>query len=163
MEMVHKAWENVSAQTIANCFRICGFIKDGQTIGEGIPVQCEEVESTWNRLEVPVSFEEFVHFDDNVATAGTFTDEEIIQSTLANQHNSDNDDVEEEAEAEAPVISLKEATFFMPGLRKFFEQSEMDEKRCDTIFNAISKLDNAMDQIVTNNFSQKKITNFFKM
>jgi len=78
MEMVHKAWENVSAQTIANCFRTCGFIKNGQTIDEGIPVQCEEVESTWNRLEVPVSFEEFVHFDDNVATAGTFTDGEII-------------------------------------------------------------------------------------
>lgn len=46
MEMVHKAWENVSAQTIANCFRTCGLIKDGHTIGEGIPVQCEEVEST---------------------------------------------------------------------------------------------------------------------
>ncbi|KAL4097998.1 hypothetical protein QTP88_022676 [Uroleucon formosanum] len=89
LEMVHKAWENVSAQTIANCFRTFGFIKDGQTIGEGILVQCEEVGSTWNRLEVPVSFEEFVQFDDNVATAGTFTDEEIIQSTSANQHNSD--------------------------------------------------------------------------
>lgn len=163
MEMVHKAWENVSTQTIANCFKTCGFIKDGQTIGEGVPVQGEEVEvllSIWNRLEVPVSFEEFVHFDDNVATAGTFTDEEIIQSTSANQHNSENDD--EEEEAEVPVISLKEAKFFMSGLRQFFEQSEMDEKRCDTVFNSISKLDNAMDQIVANNFSQKKITDFFK-
>jgi len=36
------------------------------------------------------------------------------------------------------VISLKESKFFMSGLRQFFEQSEMDEKRCDTIFNAIS-------------------------
>jgi hypothetical protein len=164
MKMVLKAWENVSAQTIVNCFRTCGFIKDGQKIGEGIPVQSEEVEvllSTWNRLEVPVSFEEFVHFDDNVATAGTFTDEEIIQSTSVNQHNSDNDD--EEEEAEVPVISLKEAKLFMSGLRQFFEQSEMDEKRCDTIFNAIIKLDNAMDQIATNNFSQKKKTDFFNM
>ncbi|CAI6352566.1 unnamed protein product [Macrosiphum euphorbiae] len=62
---------------------------------EGIPVQCEEVEvllSTWNRLEFPVSFEEFVHFDDNVSTAGNFTDEEIIQSTSVNQHNSNNND-----------------------------------------------------------------------
>lgn len=67
---------------------------------------------------VPVLFEEFVHFDDNVATAGTFTDEEIIQSTLVNQHNSDNDD--EEEKAEVPVISLKEANFFMSGLRQFF-------------------------------------------
>ena len=37
----------------------------------------------------------------------------------------------------------------------------MDEKKCDTILNAISTLDNAMDQIVANNFSQKKITDFF--
>jgi len=94
-----------------------------------MPVECEEVESTWSRLKVPVSFEEFVHFDDNVATAGTFTDEEIIQSTSANQHNSDSDDGEEEAEV--PVISLKEAKFFMSGLRQFFEQSEMDEKITD--------------------------------
>lgn len=61
MEMVYKAWENVSAQTIANYFGTC-FIKDGQAIGEDIPVQYDEVEiliSTWNRLEIPVSFEEF--------------------------------------------------------------------------------------------------------
>jgi hypothetical protein len=32
----------------------------------------------------------------------------------------------------------------------------MDEKGCDTIFNAISKLDNVMDQIVTKNLTQKK-------
>lgn len=38
MEMVHKAWGNVSAQTIANCFRTCGFIKDEQTICEGISI-----------------------------------------------------------------------------------------------------------------------------
>lgn len=42
--LVHKALENVSAQSIANWFRTCCFIKDGQTIGEGIPVQDEEVE-----------------------------------------------------------------------------------------------------------------------
>lgn len=32
----------------------------------------------------------------------------------------------------------------------------MDEERCNTIFNSISKLDNEMDQIVANNLSQKK-------
>jgi hypothetical protein len=44
----------------------------------------------------------------------------------------------------------------MSGLQTFFEHSEMDEKECDTIFNAISKLDNVMDQIVANNLTQKK-------
>jgi len=101
MEMAHKAWKNASAQTIANCFRTCGFIKDSQTIGKGISNQGEEVEvllSTWNRLEVTVSFKEFVRFVDtaNAVTAGTFIDDEIIQSTTTNQHNSDNDDEEED-------------------------------------------------------------------
>jgi hypothetical protein len=50
----------------------------------------------------------------------------------------------------------------MSGLRKFFEHSEMYKKGCNTISNAISKLDNAMDQIVANNLTQKK-TDFFKM
>jgi hypothetical protein len=44
----------------------------------------------------------------------------------------------------------------MSRLRNFFEHSEMNEKRCDTIFNAISKLDNVIDQIVANNLTQKK-------
>jgi hypothetical protein len=51
----------------------------------------------------------------------------------------------------------------MSGLRTFFEHSEIYEKGCDTISNAISKLDNAMDQIVANNLTQKKRTDFFKM
>jgi hypothetical protein len=68
---------------------MCGFIKDEQNISRDIFIQSEEIEgllSTWNRFEVTVLFEEFVHFDDNVATGGNFTNEEIIQSTTANQH-----------------------------------------------------------------------------
>jgi hypothetical protein len=52
----------------------------------------------------------------------------------------------------------------MSGLRKFFEHFEMYEKGCNTISNAISKLDNTMDQVVANNLTQKKKrTDFFKM
>ena len=51
---------------------------------------------------------------------------------------------------------MREAKSFTLGLRKFFEQSEMDEKKYDTIFNAINKLDNAMNQIVANNVTQTK-------
>jgi hypothetical protein len=102
-----KAWENVSEQAIANCFRTCGFINYEQKIGKGISIQPEEVEgllSTWYRLEVTVTFEEFVHFDNNVANAGSFTDEKITLLATAVQHNSDNDDKEEK---KVPVISLK--------------------------------------------------------
>jgi hypothetical protein len=42
-------------------------------------------------------------------------------------------------------------------------QWEVSDVKSNTIFNAIIKLDNAMDQIAANNFSQKKITDFFNM
>jgi hypothetical protein len=51
----------------------------------------------------------------------------------------------------------------MSRLRTFFEHSEIDEKGCYTIFNAISKLDNVMDQIVAKNLTQKKRTDSFKI
>lgn len=44
----------------------------------------------------------------------------------------------------------------------YFWESKMDVERCDNISNAISKLDNTMDQIVAKNESQK-ITDFFNM
>jgi hypothetical protein len=44
----------------------------------------------------------------------------------------------------------------MSELQNFFDHSEIDEKGCDAIFNAISKLDNVMDQIVANNLTRKK-------
>lgn len=36
----------------------------------------------------------------------------------------------------------------------------MDEERCNTIFKAISELDNAMDEILINNLSQKTDNGF---
>jgi len=57
--------------------------------------------------------------------------------------------------------SLKEAKFLCQVYVNFLnKRMEMDEKRRDKIFNAISKLGNAMDQIATNNFSQKKNNRF---
>lgn len=35
-------------------------------------------------------------------------------------------------------------------------EAEMDEEKYNTIFNAINKLDNVMDQIVAKNVSRKK-------
>lgn len=45
MEMVHKAWENVGAQTAAKCFKTCGFIMEEQGVGGVVPVQGKNAES----------------------------------------------------------------------------------------------------------------------
>lgn len=100
IEIMLKEWENFGAQTIVNGFRTFNyFIMDEQNIGRVFSIQDECVEgllSTRNRFEITVSFEEFVHFDDNFATIGTFSNEEIIQSTKTNQYSSDSDEEKQE-------------------------------------------------------------------
>jgi hypothetical protein len=95
------------------------------------PFQIQKNKIILNKHKATILFEEFVHFDDNVATTYTFSNEKIIQSTTINQYNSENDD--EEKETEVFGMSPKEVKCFMLKLHTFFEQSEMDEERCDTI------------------------------
>lgn len=45
-------------------------------------------------------------------------------------------------------------------INKFLEQLEMDKERCITVFKAVSKLDNVMDEIVTKNLLRKKDNGF---
>jgi len=45
-------------------------------------------------------------------------------------------------------------------LRRFVEQSETDEEKCDVNFKEINTLDNVFDQIVAGKLSQKEMTDF---
>ncbi|XP_008180511.1 tigger transposable element-derived protein 6-like [Acyrthosiphon pisum] len=81
--MSHKAWNNVTGQTIRKCFRTCGFVKviDRE---EDEALATLEVDSQWHRLStVPVeqlsTFEEFVAIDDDLAIRGVLNDEEILK------------------------------------------------------------------------------------
>lgn len=47
MKMVHKAWKNVSAQAIANCFKTCHFIKKKRSINEEDQIQCKKADDTF--------------------------------------------------------------------------------------------------------------------
>ena len=123
MEMAHKAWEGVSSQTITNCFKACGFIKD-QECKDGNDVVQQDLQdegpllSAWNRLpEVPITFNHYVNIDNNVATAGTLSDEGIMKlwSIVISQQISDSEDEDDDV----PMVSSKEASFFLRGLRRF--------------------------------------------
>ena len=116
MEMAHKAWEGASSQTIANCLNAYGFIKD-QECKDGNDVFQQDLQdegpllSAWNRLpEVPITFNDYVNIDNNVATAGILSDEGIMKlwSIAVSQQNSDSEDEDDYV----PMVSSKEATFF---------------------------------------------------
>ncbi|KAL4154548.1 hypothetical protein QTP88_000405 [Uroleucon formosanum] len=80
--MSHKAWNNVTGQTIHNCFGTCGFVKaiDRE---EDKALATLEVDSQWHKLStVPVeqlsTFAEFVAIDNDLAICGVLNDEDIL-------------------------------------------------------------------------------------
>lgn len=156
MRIADKAWKNVSQTTIRNCFRSCGF--DNKTgdqllqLEEGDADLPEEWDALTHQQEIPVTFNEFVNFDDNVATTGTLTDAEILESTT---DNSDIEDNEEEEPTQS--ISAKEARKMVKSMRYFLERREIG----DDVFTALVTIENALDQSRRESLMQKKITDYF--
>ncbi|KAL4082575.1 hypothetical protein QTP88_027605 [Uroleucon formosanum] len=102
----HKAWNNVTGQTIRNCIRTCGFVKaiDRE---EDKALATLEVDSQWHRLStVPVeqlsTFAEFVAIDDDLAICGVLNDEDILNKADDEEGND-----EEECCEDPPTIWFK--------------------------------------------------------
>lgn len=152
MNIADKAWKNISQSTIQNCFRACGFDKGPYlSVSEEPCIQPNVAE--WNRLpqdgENPISFDDYVHFDDDVAVAGIQTDEEILGLAQEDDEISDDDEVD------IPPISCKEAKGCIDGLRRYFLRADVN----DDVFSAIVTLDNVIDQTRRNSLQQKKKNN----
>lgn len=151
MNMAYKAWKNVSKPTIQNCFRACGFIRDSHGM-----VTHEEVLSIsgWEKIfpneDNRVSFNEYVHFDDQLVTSGVLNDEEILDCCF---ENSENDEIDEEV----PIISSKIAKESISNIRNYFMQTSVDE----SIFEVIIKLENKIDQLRVSKLHQTQITQYF--
>ncbi|CAG4935600.1 unnamed protein product [Colias eurytheme] len=81
MRMADKAWRNVTATTIKNCYVHCGFSSSSTVVNKTEDISISPP-AEWNAVvsESGISFEDFVSCDDGVKTAGTLSDDEIIDS-----------------------------------------------------------------------------------
>lgn len=156
MNLIHKAWNNVTNTTIANCFKSCGFGLQQ----EGLLQQPEEIEmgslETWHLLpEVDnnCSFNEYVHFDDHVAVFGSMTDEEILASSKIRENDDENED---EDDATTPAVTSKMARQSLCTLRQYLLRTEVDEN----VFSALVTLENAVDHGSHGSLKQKTIVDF---
>lgn len=147
MYIADKSWKKVSEKTIRNCFRTSGFIKDDSVIAPSEPDNEIATPNEWNRLthdDNPITFQEFVSFDDDVAVAEMLSEDEILNQL------ADDVDVEEEEEPEeeeVPNISHKEAKKMINRIRHYLSRSNVD----DNVFNAIHTIDIAIDNTRINN------------
>lgn len=172
MRMAKKSWENVTQQTIANCFKACGFVNE-ETEPEILTVTPDPVEdpieSEWNvimahcNMNNNTTFEDFVEVDNDVAVAGTLTDDEIVAAVAdRDEAGADDDDgsgADDETGAdELHFVTIKEARRAVETIHTFIEQSS---DICDSVFSAIVAIENTIDIQSKRAMKQSRITDFF--
>lgn len=161
MKIAHKAWTNISPQTIRNCFRACGFDNVESEDLTGTEIDDTAFHKGWHFLlshqGISIEFEEFLHIDDDVAVYGTLSDAEIIENVLEPCNESAD---EEDPATEQPVvkISSKQARDALDSVRSYLEQLDLDDK----VFDALVTLENNVDRARWSNLSQSKITDYFQ-
>ncbi|CAH0726455.1 unnamed protein product, partial [Brenthis ino] len=107
VNFISKAWQEVIAATIQHSFRHAGLSSSQETnqfnSEDNLPL------SEWiNQFNIPNNFNEdlqsYENIDEDVATTGTLTDEQIVDLVSKSQETSDNQDEEDDQvdKAESP-------------------------------------------------------------
>ncbi|KAL4083749.1 hypothetical protein QTP88_029065 [Uroleucon formosanum] len=155
----HKAWNNVTTQTIQNCFRKCGFVKTIDNEEEEFPITLE-VDTQHNTLSTvlndQLTFEDYVAIDDDLAVCGSLTDDEIFAS-FNNEEGYDEENDEEES-PEDPIVNSKEAKLGLRAVLSYLQRHDID----DNVFSSILNLDNTIDKVNSSSCKQSKKSDFFK-
>ncbi|KAH7980255.1 hypothetical protein HPB49_014202 [Dermacentor silvarum] len=110
--MLARAWGRVKDETIAKCFRACGFVEtSGDASCPPAEVQLSELDDgSFGAALGDVRFEEHVTVDSTVETCGPLTDSEIVQIVRPHEciHESDanaDDDIENEPQPRAADLA----------------------------------------------------------
>lgn len=173
MKFARKAWYKVSDVTVKNCFKKAGFCisTDKQEfIPEDNEVEAGPSNEDWAKLVcheytgdvLTPTFEDFVQVDDLLATAGEFTDDDIVHNfaTTCTDGNDSEDEADQLQTLDTEVKNIpkkQEILIALENIHKFFEYSAVVDK---TIFDNIYELEKHVHNLNTE--KQKKITDFFK-
>lgn len=162
VNLLSLSWDEVSAQTIRNCFCHAGISKTvaNTAIMESDPEDDLPLAELIriNKLMFLKDFEEFVNVDNNVAVR-----EELPDTDLANQSLQEAEvevmEQDQDDDIEEPAVTTEEALSCVQTLQRYFLQQESSSEM-------FSKL-NKVKLILQNNYMKKhsvqsKITDFFK-
>lgn len=161
-----KSWRNVTARTIQNCFKTCGFeiksatdneAEESDANNEGI---IEGIDADqWKEIvcEPDFCFDDYVNIDDGVAICGLLSDDDILASSAVKCDENENSD-DDEPHNEKVIISAKQARCHVDDLRSFVENSSDAN---DDIFNVLYKLEKFIEKSSEKRKKQNKITNYF--
>lgn len=129
---IHKAWEQVSAQTVKNCFRKAGFrINDMSsddscwTAEDELPHSAlAQFSNVINRVQsqIQVDVEDYISLDNDIVINDEDVEHISTEMLIASQEslaNSSEDELESEIEIEDKLTSSKEAYLAIKKLKAF--------------------------------------------
>ena len=113
--MLGKAWNEITGQTIANCFRRAGFSQNED-------VSCDN--KNINLIEIPhitseAEFENWVELDDILPTEAEITEDDVLRKISKMSVQSSSDESEEVIEEDLPTFN--QACQALTTLRRFLK------------------------------------------
>lgn len=152
LSWIKNAWSQVSATTIQNCFRKCGFVNELIECN----IHVEDIEYFIGNHMSQNDFLNFTDIDKNELCYGILEDHEILTEICSNTNEEDNFEEENADETTDRVISKKEALISLDVLRTFMEQSNIK-------LTSINLVEDEILKMTVSKYKQLKISNFFKI
>ncbi|XP_037515168.1 tigger transposable element-derived protein 6 [Rhipicephalus sanguineus] len=125
MHMLVRAWDLVTATTVANCFRHSGFCAPDES--PGTECEAEVIPAGLRDALDNVSFDDYVDVDNSAVVCGTITDDDIIAQVTGGEEpvvEADKSDEQEEVPTRPSASQLLEA---IGVARLFFSFEEGEE------------------------------------
>ncbi|XP_023314333.1 tigger transposable element-derived protein 6-like [Trichogramma pretiosum] len=107
LHQVNQAWSYVSSETIKNCYRKAGFVKDAKDI----PSNVSNVDSIeiYPQDMPNEEFDEWINIDENLQTSVKPTDDDICQEAIQTESEDEDDDNFEPAPTSTEMFNALQA------------------------------------------------------
>ncbi|GFO06403.1 tigger transposable element-derived protein 4-like [Plakobranchus ocellatus] len=160
MTTAASAWDDVSQQTIINCFRHAGLKLNAAEPEQQKQPEFElheEIGQLMSRLpdQDPTTPEDYISIDAEVLTSAPLTYEEIVASLQ--RRGIDDSEGEEDETACVPNILPSSAMQAVACLRNFVLQ----QQKSQDMLRHINRLETFVEDVTTNSRRQAIITEFF--
>ena len=152
LRLLSKAWANVTAKTITNCFRHANFTSEQPAdpyseVDDDEDDPEDDIPLAALRLRVP--FEEYANVDQELTTSEAVSDNAIVNSILEarkedNEESDEDEDVQDQPAARRPstteiqqaievmrrwIETTENTSDLLPGLQKFERRVETEDYR----------------------------------
>lgn len=154
------SWDRVKPDTIANCFKKCGFFCAPGDTEENGDDGAEIDIPDWGDLNVDASPEEFVSADDQLATCELRTVQDIIADVTAEEESDDDDNQDAgDCSSDRRPLNTDGALEALDGLRGFVASAELSEETATRFY----EFQKSLLQDLEKQKVQRKVTDYFKV